>query len=180
MPPMLAAARAPTSTTARRTSGHCARCAHLSCLCAESARRTCYASTMRVRAQFIVAIGLGLASCASPAPTKTAPSEPAVPSNAPHIVPVEVGPDVAPAGGAAHRCLPVVAAECGCTYDCGDGVEIAPGAYEVTHAVWAPSTVRARIKPWCVAGDCTDAFFGEIVCSGICTPKPARQDCACR
>jgi hypothetical protein len=74
----------------------------------------------------------------------------------------------------------VVAAECGCTYDCGDGVETTPGMYEVTHPVWAPSTVRARIKPWCVAGDCTDAFFGEIVCSGICTPKPARHDCACR
>lgn len=77
----------------------------------------------------------------------------------------------------AKRCLPVVAAECGCVYGCGVGTETSPGAWSVDHPTWSPSLIKAKIAPWCVSGDCTDAFHGEIVCSGICAPKPADHTC---
>ena len=83
--------------------------------------------------------------------------------------------DVPPA--TEHRkCLPVVAKECGCVYSCGSGVE-ASDHWNVTHSNWKPTTLHARIEPWCVAGRCTDVFAAEIVCAGICAPKPADATC---
>ncbi len=76
-----------------------------------------------------------------------------------------------------RRCLPVVAAGCGCVYTCGVGVETKPGVYAVRHPFWKDTPLVATVKPWCVAGTCTDAFHGEIVCSGICAPKPADATC---
>lgn len=75
------------------------------------------------------------------------------------------------------RCLPVVAADCGCVYACGVGTETSPGVWSVDHPSWAPNAIKAKIAPWCASGDCTDAFHGEIVCSGICAPKPADHGC---
>jgi len=75
------------------------------------------------------------------------------------------------------KCLPVVAASCGCVYSCGVGTEVSPGEWSVDHPFWAPNRIKAKIAPWCVSGDCTDAFHGEIVCSGICPPKPAVHGC---
>lgn len=83
----------------------------------------------------------------------------------------------ASASAAPKRCLPVVADACGCVYTCGVGAEISPGVWSVDHPVWAPNAVKAKIAPWCVSGDCTDAFHGEIVCSAICAPKPADHTC---
>ena len=91
------------------------------------------------------------------------------------ITPVASASSSADAG--VKRCLPVVAAECHCTYSCGIGTETAPGEWTVTHPIWAPSTLKAKVAPYCVAGDCTDAFHAEIVCSAICMPKPADHGC---
>lgn len=77
----------------------------------------------------------------------------------------------------ARRCLPVVAAECGCVYACGLGTEEAPGRWRVAHAFWAPQPVMARVDRWCVDGQCTEAFFGEIPCGAICSPRPAEPHC---
>jgi hypothetical protein len=78
---------------------------------------------------------------------------------------------------AARRCLPVVAAECGCVYSCGLGTEEAAGEWSVRHEFWGAAPVKARVDRWCVDGRCTEAFFGEIVCSGICPAKPAEPNC---
>lgn len=77
----------------------------------------------------------------------------------------------------ARRCLPVVAAECGCVYSCGLGTEDAPGRWSVAHEHWAPDPIVARVDRWCAEGQCTEAFFGEIVCGGICSPRPAEPNC---
>jgi len=86
-------------------------------------------------------------------------------------------PKVEASAAAPKRCLPVVAAACGCVYTCGVGTETSPGSWSVDHPFWAPSKIKATIAPWCVSGDCTDAFHGEIVCDGICAPKPADHGC---
>lgn len=78
---------------------------------------------------------------------------------------------------AAKKCLPVVAADCGCVYSCGAGTETSAGKWSVVHPFWAPTALDAKIAPWCVGGDCTDAFHAQIVCSGICSPKPADHTC---
>ncbi len=96
---------------------------------------------------------------------------------------VDAGASTPPAPSASattppnKRCLPVVADQCGCVYTCGVGAEISPGVWSVDHPTWAPNAIKARIAPWCVSGDCTDAFHGEIVCSGICAPKAADHTC---
>jgi hypothetical protein len=73
-----------------------------------------------------------------------------------------------------QQCLPVVAAECGCVYDCGVGTQAADGTWRVRHAFWGELVLTAVVKPWCVAGQCTPAFHAEIICSGICAPRPAK------
>jgi hypothetical protein len=107
----------------------------------------------------------------TPPATPAAPvaSEPAAPVVTPVATPV--------ATSAARRCLPVVAAECGCVYGCGLGTETEAGRWSVAHEAWAPHPVVARVDRWCVDGQCTEAFFGEIVCGGICSPKPAEAGC---
>jgi hypothetical protein len=75
------------------------------------------------------------------------------------------------------RCLPVVAADCGCVYDCGVGTLQPNGLYSVTHSFWGTTPITARIDEWCADGACTEAFFGNIVCDGICAPKPANSTC---
>ncbi|HJL15256.1 MAG TPA: hypothetical protein RMH99_06345 [Sandaracinaceae bacterium LLY-WYZ-13_1] len=87
----------------------------------------------------------------------------------------ETPPPADPGSAAERRCLPVVAAECGCVYSCGLGTRDGDG-WSVRHAHW-DRPIRARIDRWCVDGECTDAFFGEIVCSGICAPRPADPTC---
>lgn len=77
----------------------------------------------------------------------------------------------------AKRCLPVVAAECNCVYECGVGVETAPGVWSVTHKFWKGSKLQAKVARWCFNGDCTDAFHADIVCDGICGGKPADHGC---
>ena len=77
----------------------------------------------------------------------------------------------------AKRCLPVVAASCGCVNTCGGGIEVAPGKWRVTHPAWGTTPVMATVAPWCVDGACTDAFHGEIVCGVICPRKPADPTC---
>ena len=85
----------------------------------------------------------------------------------------------APAAGArgAKRCLPVVAAECGCVWSCAVGIESSPGTWSVTHPHWGGTPLTAKIGPWCEGGDCTDAFLADIVCDAICAPKPADHGC---
>lgn len=84
------------------------------------------------------------------------------------------GPGPAPA---ARRCLPVVAADCGCVYSCGAGIRQQGGRYRVTHPFWRGTVLTARIDRWCVDGRCTDAFFADVVCDGICPPRPADPTC---
>jgi hypothetical protein len=81
-----------------------------------------------------------------------------------------------PAPPTAHRCLPVVAFDCGCVYGCGDGTEQSDGSYQVVEQTWS-SPVRARVSQFCIDDECTDAFFGEIICDGICAPHPADATC---
>ncbi len=81
------------------------------------------------------------------------------------------------ASTAAKKCLPVVAADCGCVYTCGAGTETSPGKWNVIHPNWATHGLDAKIAPWCVSGDCTDAFHAQIVCSVVCSPKPADHTC---
>lgn len=84
---------------------------------------------------------------------------------------------VAPTEQDARRCLPLVAADCGCVWGCAIGTPTAGGGYLVQEPRIAPDGVKAVIQPWCVQGECTDAFHGEIICSGICAPKPADASC---
>jgi len=62
----------------------------------------------------------------------------------------------------AKRCLPVVAAQCGCVYSCGTGTQTSANKWSVVHPFWAPHPLEAKIAPWCVSGDCTDAFHAEL------------------
>ena len=75
----------------------------------------------------------------------------------------------------AKQCLPVVAAECGCVYSCALGTAVGD-RWAVTHPFWT-TPITATVRPYCVDGQCTDAFHGEIVCSGICAPRPADPTC---
>src|SRR5688572_25319696 len=89
------------------------------------------------------------------------------------VAPAAPPPAVAPAADAPPpeaRCLPVVAADCGCVYSCGAGVPQANGLWLVTHEFWGSTPLTARIASWCVDGACTDAFHAEVVCSGVCAP----------
>lgn len=114
----------------------------------------------------------------APASPVSATPPPAPSSSAPAPVVEAAAAVVEPATPtAARRCLPVVAAECGCVYSCGLGVETSPGRWSVAHERWAPHDVAARVDRWCVDGRCTEAFFGEIVCAGICSPRPAEPHC---
>src|SRR5207248_1086536 len=85
---------------------------------------------------------------------------------------------VRPPPASENRCLAVVAKACGCVYACGVGVRDGDH-WNVTHAFWKGSTLRARIEPWCVGGACTDVFAADIVCDGICIPKRAETSCPC-
>ena len=76
-----------------------------------------------------------------------------------------------------QRCLPVVAAECGCVYSCGAGTRDSDGSYRVTHSFWKDTVLRAKIADWCVDGECTEAFFAEIICDGLCPSRPADPTC---
>lgn len=62
-------------------------------------------------------------------------------------------------------------------YDCGLGTEQTPGRWQVDHEFWSPHPIFARVDRWCVDGHCTDAFFGEIPCDGICPARPAEPSC---
>lgn len=129
-------------------------------------------SAMRARL-----LGMVLLACdPSPgSPVSPVPAEQDPVALAPAVAaPVVASPVVA---SPARRCLPVVAAECGCVYTCGLGTEQQPGRWSVAHEFWAPHPVLARVDRWCVAGQCTEAFFGELPCSGICPPKPAEPGC---
>ena len=76
------------------------------------------------------------------------------------------------------RCLPVVSQECGCVYKCGVGVQVGNGStWNVSHGFWPGMAITARVAEWCVAGSCTDAFAAELICAGICAPKPADATC---
>ncbi|NOU34315.1 MAG: hypothetical protein HOO96_41010 [Polyangiaceae bacterium] len=97
--------------------------------------------------------------------------------SAPVVASAAPSATVAASSPAKARCLPVVAAECGCVYSCGVGTETKPGVYSVRHSFWKDTPLVATVKPWCVGGQCTDAFHGEIVCSGICAPKAADATC---
>jgi len=84
----------------------------------------------------------------------------------------------APPAPAPARCLPVVAKECGCVYDCGVGKPNGDGTYTVSHQFWKDTPLRARIDRWCVDQQCTEVFAAEIVCDGTCPPRPADPGCA--
>jgi hypothetical protein len=112
-----------------------------------------------------------LAACHASAPDKPGPANRASPTAS-----------TAPAGAPAvqTRCLPVVAKECGCVYDCGKGESTDGKAWRVTHACWKDIVLDAVIEPWCVDGKCTDVFAAQIMCDGICAGKPADPTCTCK
>jgi hypothetical protein len=78
-----------------------------------------------------------------------------------------------------ERCLPVVSEECGCVYSCAPGVPLGGGTYQVSHSFW-DEPLTGRIDQWCVADECTEAFFVELVCDIICAPRPADPTCGFR
>jgi hypothetical protein len=127
-----------------------------------------------VRATPLLGLAL-LLGCTSTASTAPAPSPTAeARGGEAREAPAPAGPSDQ-ASAAEPRCLPVVAVECGCVYPCGLGTRDGDG-WSVRHAHW-DGPIRARIDRWCVDGECTDAFFGEIVCDGICAPRPADRTC---
>jgi hypothetical protein len=77
---------------------------------------------------------------------------------------------------AESRCLPVVAKECGCVYSCGVGTRDGD-IWKVKHAFWGDTELTAKIDKWCAGNACTEAFHADIVCDGICLPKPADSTC---
>lgn len=86
----------------------------------------------------------------------------------------EPGLGVGPGG---RRCLPAVAAACGCVYPCTVGSRrLDDGAYDVQLSGF-PEPVTGRVKRWCVGKACTDAFFVELLCTAVCSPKPADATC---
>lgn len=118
-----------------------------------------------------LALGLALVACGSP--PATAATEPAAVEASTR----DGAGQVADEGSMPERrCLPVVAADCGCVYSCGVGTLDADG-WSVVHPRWGDTPVRARVDRWCVEGECTDAFLGEIVCGGICAPRAADPSC---
>jgi len=110
-----------------------------------------------------VLAALALAACG-------APVRPSPPSN------VAATEAAAPAASPTTRCLPVVAAACGCVYSCGLGT-FDGKTWTVHHEFWDDLALNATVAPWCVDGQCTDAFSAEIVCAGICAPRPADPTC---
>lgn len=132
-------------------------------------------------------LACSLLTCCAPdggSPASTPPPAPAPAPSPSSPAPTRERTTAAPAPASAaepaapaRRCLPVVAAACGCVYSCGLGVEAAPGRWSVEHEHWAPLAVTARVDRWCVDGRCTEAFFGELPCSAICSPRPAEPLC---
>lgn len=112
---------------------------------------------------------LALAACGADAPPVAHPA----PANHTARAPA-AAPPAPPA--AERRCLPVVAAECGCVYTCGVGVRTGAG-WTVTHPFWGDTPLAARVDRFCVGDACTEAFHAEIVCDGICAPHPADATC---
>ena len=82
----------------------------------------------------------------------------------------------APSAVVERRCLPVVAKECGCVYSCGTGIKDGD-FWKVTHPFWRNTELTAKVEKWCAGVACTEAFHAEIVCDGICMPKPADTTC---
>jgi hypothetical protein len=79
-----------------------------------------------------------------------------------------------------ERCLPVVSKECGCVYPCALGTpSTREGGYQVRAALWE-TALEGRVELWCAEGQCTPAFHVELVCDGICAPRPADTTCALR
>ena len=108
----------------------------------------------------VVVFLVGCGSNSTPPPSNTQPVPPP--------------PVAAPAPE--KKCLPVVAKECGCVYTCGVGTRMGDH-WMVTHAFWKDTQLKAKIEQWCVDRSCTDVFAAEIVCGGICAPKPAETSC---
>ncbi len=77
----------------------------------------------------------------------------------------------------AHRCLPVVADECGCVYPCAEGTLERDSRYHVRAAI-SDEALPATVSNWCVNGQCTLAFHVPLPCDGICAPRPADSTCA--
>lgn len=127
--------------------------------------------------RFVAFVAL-LSACPAPRPareeTELTPPEPARPVAADAATP---RPEASPASGTDRACLPVVAAECGCVYSCGAGRLQEDGSWLVRHPRWGETPIRARIDRFCVGEECTEAFFGEIICGLICAPRPADPTC---
>ena len=107
-------------------------------------------------------LALILAGCGSSAAPPSAPANHA---------PAPPPPD--------QRCLPVVSKQCGCTYTCGLGTR-AGDRWNVHHAFWQDAELHATIIAWpSTTGGTTEAFDVDIVCDGICMPKPVDPKCEC-
>jgi hypothetical protein len=135
--------------------------------------------TTSMRMASVIVLSAVVASCGGrDSPSGSNPETAVAPRAEPSPGPASSTSDagVAPQASPSARCLPVVAAECGCVYSCAAGTETSPGRWQVRHPFWTEPLV-ARIDRWCVDGQCTEAFFGEIVCSGICPPRPADATC---
>ena len=115
-----------------------------------------------------------VAACSGSSPSRTEPE----PIKTVAIMEAGVS-DAAPIdspAAAETRCLPVVAKECGCVYSCGVGTKDGD-TWKVKHPFWRDSVLTAKIDKWCAGNACTEAFHAEIVCDGICMPKPADSTC---
>ncbi|MCA9673471.1 MAG: hypothetical protein H6708_03085 [Kofleriaceae bacterium] len=124
-----------------------------------------------------LALVVAVAAChGTPAAPGATPGAAAPAAGDAPIANVATGGDPAPADDGTRRCLPTVAAECGCVYACAPG-RLDGDHWIVDHPFWAPTPLHAHVDRWCVDGACTDAFFGAIVCDGICAPRPADASC---
>jgi len=107
-------------------------------------------------------------------PSAPPPNQPVVFSGAPEVLTSGIVEDATPAPTVEHveyHCLPVVAKPCGCVYSCGLGRRDGDH-WVVTHEHWK-EPLTAVVDKWCVDGNCREVFAAQIVCDGVCPPKPA-------
>lgn len=117
-----------------------------------------------------------LLTCCSRVDSREGQNAAGPPALAPATTTTAVGQDAA-ATRTKARCLPVVSTVCGCTYSCGVGAPRGDGVYDVEHPGWKPLLLSAQLTTWCAEGRCTEAFDAQLICSGVCTRKPADSTC---
>jgi hypothetical protein len=127
---------------------------------------------MRIAVLLLAACGSSTSSS-----TKREPPPPAPAASASDEVTLITAPsmdEIIAAGAYTPGCLPVVAKNCKCTYDCMYGRSKDQRTWWIE---WHGKDIAGVVENYCVDGKCTDVFAVELTCDGICAPKPANPNC---